>query len=598
MNTGKPFSHVSAIFRKSTSKDAETKRTHCYSVALFLVCFALLSLNNVYGQFIPPTVPETAIDPGFFGGNPNCAVIDYTLNCGACSGGPYQLTAVAYDYGTPASHGLYVNDGFSTAYGFLGTSGTNYPDVCLANDLTNPNNYLAAVVTNWYGYVYLSIFSITNTGAGLTVTGLQTHHVNVGSTATGAPHIDVEAQWSNLLGGYPTCDNIVISWTTSGGSTSNLNFWAGSLKQIILNNPTSPLVATTIGTSGSLPATPSHIFFDADVAAVERLNPVTGLFEDWALVTVLRSPAITIPYADELDYFEFNVNTPFTPTIQTLDNGDLITPRIDAIDNFKFNYPSVSGADAYYTVVATGHSATLPSGAGLYEYNNIAPVTDVIASLPLPNPGPLNATVACGPTSVLPSFSSGVYNYTIDFWNWYAPYNTLLATQTDWSSGIMATHQYCGVPLSPVNYNWSNYTSNAIASTCNNDGSDPALGLQYAYACWDDGTGHLWGKFANNTPFGFKHAPSSVNYLMSSAGKWKASPNPANDYVRLTSPGTMDKNGNYSYIITDVTGRKLAESPIIQTEEYIDISKLSQGMYLLHVFEAEHELQTLKVVKD
>ena len=70
-------------------------------------------------------------------------------------------------------------------------------------------------------------------------------------------------------------------------------------------------------------------------------------------------------------------------------------------------------------------------------------------------------------------------------------------------------------------------------------------------------------------------------------------PNPAKDIITIKTP---ESNNNQSVIITDMQGRKCLQVTLINTDK-IDISRLPQGNYLLHIEQEGKRVFTTKLMK-
>ncbi len=85
---------------------------------------------------------------------------------------------------------------------------------------------------------------------------------------------------------------------------------------------------------------------------------------------------------------------------------------------------------------------------------------------------------------------------------------------------------------------------------------------------------------------------TQVEDILMPADKWQLSPNPAQNYITINLPTDVVAN----YIVSDLTGRKLAEGTTT-SQKQIDITSLMPGMYLLYISDKEHNNHTLKFIK-
>ena len=75
-----------------------------------------------------------------------------------------------------------------------------------------------------------------------------------------------------------------------------------------------------------------------------------------------------------------------------------------------------------------------------------------------------------------------------------------------------------------------------------------------------------------------------------------ASPNPTRDIVQLRISGQINKN--FNYLLTDMNGKILMKATISNSVTPIDLSNLSQGMYILKITDGGKAVQTFKVIKN
>ena len=74
-----------------------------------------------------------------------------------------------------------------------------------------------------------------------------------------------------------------------------------------------------------------------------------------------------------------------------------------------------------------------------------------------------------------------------------------------------------------------------------------------------------------------------------------ASPNPTSDIVQLKISGQINKNLNY--LLTDMNGKVLMKATISNSVTPINLSNLSQGMYILKIGDGEKIVQSFKIIR-
>lgn len=76
----------------------------------------------------------------------------------------------------------------------------------------------------------------------------------------------------------------------------------------------------------------------------------------------------------------------------------------------------------------------------------------------------------------------------------------------------------------------------------------------------------------------------------------KVGPNPANNYVVVNN---ISSSKNLNIVLFDITGRKVAEQPVKQGSNYIDISKLTNGLYIYNIYDQQNKaIKTGKIVAE
>ena len=70
-------------------------------------------------------------------------------------------------------------------------------------------------------------------------------------------------------------------------------------------------------------------------------------------------------------------------------------------------------------------------------------------------------------------------------------------------------------------------------------------------------------------------------------------PNPAQDYVTLSVP----ENKSYTYSIFDIKGEKINQGVTSSSNTKLSLAHLEKGVYFLQIFEDNHFVKTIKVLK-
>ena len=552
----------------------------------------MLILHAMAGSaqtIVPASFFETAVTPLNTIGYPNCASIDYTPFNGGFGPVNPQLTAVVTGVGPGVSPAmpncqLWVNDqvaGWTNVFIPGPIMPTSATDVIVGNNIMVAGQYLIGLVFNSGGTVWLDIFSVTGTGSGALAIAPAGGPFNISGTAmvVGSPHIDIMAEYSTPYPaiGLPRANKFVVTWEQSGQG-----IWAYSAS---LNAPF-PGVTAPINTN--------NLAHSPDVAAVERRNPITGVYEPWALFGYQQQ----ISAIDMVDYYvvyqEWNLSNNAVGIsrvydIKPLVGGELV--RIDAIDDYNYNnpghdvYPAAAPATtAYFCIVATANTNGGNFPSAILEYNNLTGPwnpTDISSPPGLAGQYNLSPVVACGPG---PNYTVA-YNSRL-FAPGYAPY---FATAINWMTGVQnPLGDAYAIPklpyvLSPI------VDGIAIASTCNKD----AAGAQAVFPCWQNKS-QIWGKYTNNVIYTFKNDPV-LGVADLSSKDYAVMPNPASDYIFLDGP--EHTSNQYRYQITDITGRAVLQAAIPNGKERVDIRDLANGVYILNIYSNDQNINTFRLVK-
>jgi hypothetical protein len=95
-------------------------------------------------------------------------------------------------------------------------------------------------------------------------------------------------------------------------------------------------------------------------------------------------------------------------------------------------------------------------------------------------------------------------------------------------------------------------------------------------------------------PCGKVNYPASVNEFVSDANTLQVWPNPATDYIHVVTGGEEHEN---TYRLFDLNGRLLQGGRLTDNDTVINVSSYKSGIYILQVEDANHHVQTAKIVK-
>jgi len=606
---------------------------------LLLLSLLTTSMGKAYGQlgFISPLFLDKPLYSAILAPPPpfeNTASIDYQP-FRHNNPGPWQLTAIVADGSMPSySATLYVTDNYYTSWVSLPIySGTAlvYPDCAIGNDLANNSQYIIGVVVNISSDIYLYTYSVSNQGAStVTPFGLVLDSVtNLSNTGTvvGVPHIDIIAEYDNLYptfpptGQKPFCNKFVATWQDA--SAGIMGCYG------ILSTPSASTVTVIDGSpTASRPA----------CAGVGRI-PCTSANEYWGLFTYLDSPISVAPYYNLMEAEKcFNYSYSVAPTVYDIDDytlgGSVPTllncPRIAAIDDYHKNnpgpgvYPGIgcstpAANTAYFTIAIGGmgygsYNSIYPPASGtsyLLEYNNLLGAYNYILptgfglDITYQQLAQLNytPTIACGPdVHYTIQYSSEGTLYT---------YPQVFAETTDWGTGTTSPGTISPYIADLYQVAYSANTgiigngANAISGTCNTQGpAGMTSNVQQIFSCWD---GTAYGPYTvyyktaslngSNPWIEFRQGPTGLTNIGQDKN-WLVSPNPAADYIVITSPADMNSSGNSSCLITDITGREMLRANISQQSQQINTGGLVPGVYLLHIYKGNNEMEVDKFVKE
>ena len=95
-------------------------------------------------------------------------------------------------------------------------------------------------------------------------------------------------------------------------------------------------------------------------------------------------------------------------------------------------------------------------------------------------------------------------------------------------------------------------------------------------------------------PCGKVNVPMGVNDFSLKTNTLQVWPNPATDYVHVT---TGDDAEEYTYRLFDLSGRLLQGGRLADNVSEINVTGYKSGTYILQVEDAQHHVQTAKIVK-
>ncbi len=562
---------------------------------LCLLVLCSLGINNGYGQTLHTNNHAPTQLTNSYNGYLNCASYDYEVTCGcgtpATSG---MLKAVTIDDGSGNSY-LIVDDGISSPI-TITLTGAITPDVIIGDDVNNISgsgyanvavvyamqNSSATCTTNGND-IYLDVYEFSGVGSSLTYSSSSLGNlISQGQGTTNTyPHIDIVAQYSTVFGytsPLPLCDVFVIAYadpvqTLSGGCSGTNSAFGVNLYEASLSSPTGgTLVADPYNANAT--EIPSYV----DVAAVERASgDIVAIFT----------------YAEQgnniqVNEYDFNTTTWGHSDVAFATNVADIYPRIDAIDNKSNNAPG--GGNAYY-VIADQLTGTSPLATQCISgKNNTTPSPFTIYTLS----GWLASPNFYSDLSPVVTYGAN-QTYTAAYY--HVDGNDDFVSQGIGITGIPNTTNYYTINsvLSPIAA--GSPKTNAISSTCNNDGSISTSYPPQLFACWNQtssGTNYVYEKeVGNNTAW--KQSPTRVIPL-NKDNNWTLWPNPATDYVIVSATSTL--NTKSSYIISDISGRELIKEDISTQNQHVNIGELANGVYIFHIYENGAEVKIIKLAKE
>ncbi len=544
-------------------------RTRAIAIALLCACFA----GKAYAQ--PTLVVPSSTPTVWVNSSTTITSVNTSLLSTFTVGGIY---GVAYWDGSTAN--LKVNDQYGNSFAALSTGSTanGAPDIAIADNTYGADYYTVAAAYPTSSGIEVDLYRLYDPGAGASLVSSPTATF----TCSGNPqtvHIDMIADFGNLsITGYPYCEYAVVTWNDA--TTGDI--YAAELD---LSATSSGSITPTVVASGLAP----------DVAGIKRNIGIP--VHDMALLTYTNASGTGVYYRE----WDITANSLSTPVALETGTTAITVPRIDAIDDYNTNDPTVIGTtNAYYKVVAQVYN----SSTSLYEvhtYDNLLGAgtnwasSSVVSSLPPGYPsGPYNhyaPTVAMGgppvggsPTTACDGTHYKVAHFTDDG----SSHDILFMEPIDYtsSSALASPNDFYWVSQYTPTSTATNY-ANAITQSCNETALNGLVG--WVYPRHTGGT-TIYYKFAFY-PYSFRPAPSSVGNL--AAQKIQVYPNPATNELRVVAGSEAT-----AYSITDMAGRLLASGAMQQPATNINVAALEAGTYALQLYKDGNDAGSMLFVKN
>ncbi len=514
---------------------------------------ALLAMSNVgNAQFVTPTIPDQFIANVT---TPSPCHDDLVVNCDMLqtSAGGMPIKAVAWDDRIGSTY-LYFEDNAGNAAPIEQFEGLR-PDIVLADDKFNPNNYRAAVVYIDGGYyphinfylltgVGTSSFTVTQTGS-IPLSPNPVNHNTLGILydSEGMPHIDM---WSDVNNPNPATGlagmyEYVVTWEEG----YNIMYAYGDVSTNSWNGMPIPL-----------PISPQKD--QPDVSCYTEVN------------TGQRVACFVYRTANGLEVTELDMATlahagasPYTVTTK---KGWI--PRIESMSQYNNRIEPAK----WEVVCSYGDfpTATAYNAASLGAPQDLGGLTGDDSK---------SVCVAAGLQFTAGATDLGNKQYTAGIYQWAS--QNLYAREIDANVGIITNPNYyqintnpMGAWPSPGEYCLADASKTLALSNCSNTG-------EYLLSAWYDGHdagngtgGAIWMKLSpNTTPMVFK-ATSLDN--IQSGNDLTIYPNPAKDRAYLPKKGT--------YQVYDMKGQQVLEVTIAN-DNTIDVSALPIGLYIIRTVE-------------
>jgi len=567
----------------------QLKRQLHYLMAALVLC---LAVNGANAQ--GPVLPSNTDNHWFYSysnSNPIQGLNTATIAYGTAPG--QGVVVGAYYDGSGHERIEAFDNSIGQSYS-LPSNGTiaSTPDVIIGNwdgvaancgtCISTATDYIAAVAyVNSSGNIAIDYYDVYDDRTGIVTINATPVHTAVSVTGyvPHTVHLDIIAEYNNVVGGFPFCDNFVITWDdfTTAASPNvyaqdghiNVGVLSGTVHQI---NPT--------GGGGNYGYAP-------DVAAVQQLSG--SRVDEVGWITYVDGGGNTLYFGG----YDFSAASALTPI--TLDNGStsgsISSPRIDAYDDYFSN--STSEPYSVYKVVAQVDSTAIGKTV-VRSYDNVMNAASMeytcsdnvdISAVPGYSIAP---TYNCfAPTVALGS----PLDYKIQhFMNYGGSGDDILFVEP-----VNMADPYA---LASGDYYWVNSTTttttgtNINAAVCNYANAVsayenyPSAGYAaYAWAFQDPSTNKytVHYKYPTSSTYAFRQGTTAVTTGNTGGGKWQVYPNPAtNELAVSNAAGSRAATG---YLIVDMAGRTALQGSLHGGQNPIDVSGLVPGTYVLKVSE-------------
>lgn len=447
----------------------------------------------------------------------------------------------------------------STALRSLSGTPTGTPDVAIGNDPNGgADDYIVLVAYPTSSGVVVDYFLLYDNGATIT---LGTSPI-CSLTMNGAPntvHIDIIADFSATIGGFPICEWAAVTWDNSG------TVYVAE-------------VDLSITSSGSLTPVSIGAGSEPDVAGIYRTVSSTD-----------RMALVTYTNASSVSYREYNFNTTTLSGVTTLDAGGsgitFAKPRIDAIDDYNIN---TTGSQSNYKVVVetyTGSNYEIRT----YDDNGasgwVSSAVITLPAVPYGYPGGpydhFSPTVAFGGPNGGPSYDGT--QYMISHFTDDGSEAVVFMEPVDFTAPTSLVNP-------PDNYYWvsqppggstvstsGNY-ANSVVAPCNNMCSVGFVAWAYPNG---SGGSDIFYKF---TPYPYSFKPGTNSIATEEPKVLHVYPNPTDGKLTIGNAGRKTKFEKYE--ITDLVGRTVQQGNLKGGSTGTDIYALTAGTYIIKVYEA------------
>jgi len=89
------------------------------------------------------------------------------------------------------------------------------------------------------------------------------------------------------------------------------------------------------------------------------------------------------------------------------------------------------------------------------------------------------------------------------------------------------------------------------------------------------------------TLFNAQHSCSTTTITENNVSEWNIYPNPANDYITITTNAKITEASNIPFIIRDAVGKIVLEGVVVESIVNIDINTLANGVYSITIESTE-----------